>query len=109
MIRQCGTAYAGQWDTRLDTGARWTLRCNRTEVVVEVATLDVLSALTCPLQRDAGILARTPAAEFCPQVIRPFQRTGASSPARLRLRSARRSSVDAALTEGERTDADTSC
>jgi hypothetical protein len=33
----------------------------------------------------------------------------ASSPARLRLSSARRSSVGAALTEGERTDADTSC
>jgi hypothetical protein len=34
---------------------------------------------------------------------------GASSPARLRLSSARRSSVGAALTEGERTDADASC
>jgi hypothetical protein len=34
---------------------------------------------------------------------------GASSPARLRLSSARRSSVGAALTKGERTDADASC
>jgi hypothetical protein len=33
----------------------------------------------------------------------------ASSPARLRLSSARRSSVCAPLTDGERTDADTSC
>jgi hypothetical protein len=35
--------------------------------------------------------------------------TGASSPAHLRLSSARRSSVGAALTEGERTDTDASC
>jgi hypothetical protein len=49
MIRQRGTAYAGQGDTRLDRGARWCLWCNRSEVVVEVATLDVLSALTRPL------------------------------------------------------------
>jgi hypothetical protein len=74
MIRQCGAAHAGQWDTRLDPGARWGLRCNRSKVIIKVATLDVLSALTCPLQRDAGILARTPAVEFCPQVIRPLQR-----------------------------------
>jgi hypothetical protein len=49
IIRQHGAAYAGQGDTRLDPGARWSLRCNRSEVVVEVATLDVLSALTRPL------------------------------------------------------------
>ena len=66
--------HAGQRDTRLDPGARWSLRCNRSEVVVKVATLDVLSALTRPLQRDVGILARTPAVEFCPRVIRPLQR-----------------------------------
>jgi hypothetical protein len=35
--------------------------------------------------------------------------TGASSPTRRRLSSARRSSVGAALTEGERSDADASC
>jgi hypothetical protein len=74
MVRQCGAAHAGQRDTRLDPGARWGLRCNRSEVVVEVATLNVLSALTRPLQRDVGILARTPAVEFCPQVIRPLLR-----------------------------------
>jgi hypothetical protein len=70
MIRQCDVAHAGQWDTRLDPGARWSLRCDRSEVVVEVATLDVLSALKRPLQRDSGILARMPTVEFCPQVIR---------------------------------------
>jgi hypothetical protein len=74
MIRQCGAAQADQWDTRLDPGACWSLWCNRNEVVVEVATLDVLPALTRPLQRDAGIHARMPAVEFCPQVIRPLQR-----------------------------------
>jgi hypothetical protein len=74
MIRQRGAAHAGQWDTRLDPGARWSLRCYRSEVVAEVATLNVLTTLTRPLQRDAGILARTPAVEFCPQVIRPLQR-----------------------------------
>jgi hypothetical protein len=74
MIRQCGAAHAGQWDTRLDLGTSWGLRCNRSEVVVEVATLDVLSVLSRPLQRDAGILTRMPAVELCPQVIRPLQR-----------------------------------
>ena len=66
MIRQRSAAHAGQWDTRLNLGTRWGLRCNRSEVVVEVATLDILSALTRPLQRDAGILARTPAVELNP-------------------------------------------
>jgi hypothetical protein len=74
MIRQCGVAHADKWDTLLDPGARWGLRRNRSEVVVEVATLDILSMLTRPLQRDVGILARTPAVELCPQVIRPLQR-----------------------------------
>jgi hypothetical protein len=41
MIRQCGVAHAGQWDTHLDSGTRWSLRCDRSEVVVEVATLEV--------------------------------------------------------------------
>jgi hypothetical protein len=72
MIRQRGAAHAGQWDTRLDPGARWGLWCNHSEVIFEVATLDILSVLTCPLERDADILARTPAVEFHPQVIRPF-------------------------------------
>jgi hypothetical protein len=109
MICQHGAAHAGQWDTRLDPSARWSLRCNHSEVVVEVATLDILSALSRPFQRDVGILARTPPVEFCPQVIRPPRETGASSPVRRQLSSAHRSSVGVALTEGERTDADASC
>jgi hypothetical protein len=72
MIHQRGAAYAGQGDTSLDLGARWSLWCYRSKVVVEVATLNVLSALMRPLQRDADILARTPTVEFCPQVIRPL-------------------------------------
>jgi hypothetical protein len=66
MIRERGSAHADQRDTRQDPGARRGLWSNRSEVVVEVATLDVLSALTRPFQRDTGILARTPAVEFCP-------------------------------------------
>jgi hypothetical protein len=46
VICQCGAAHAGQWDTRLNPGARWGLRRNRSEVVVEVAALDILSVLT---------------------------------------------------------------
>jgi hypothetical protein len=45
MIRQCGAAHAGQWDTCLDPGTRWSLRCDRSEVLIEAATLDVLPAL----------------------------------------------------------------
>jgi hypothetical protein len=74
MIRQRGAVHADQWDTRLDPGTRWSLWCYCSEVVVEVATLDVLSALTRPLYRDAGILTCTPEVEFCSQVIRPLQR-----------------------------------
>jgi hypothetical protein len=85
MVSEGGAAHAGQGDTRLGPGAHWCLRCLRSEISVEVATLDVLSVLTRPFQRD------------------PSGR--ASSPVRLRLSSARRSSVCAPLTGGERADA----
>jgi hypothetical protein len=49
MIRKSDAAYAGQGDTRLGSGAHWGLRCYRSEVLIEVATLDVLAALTRPL------------------------------------------------------------
>jgi hypothetical protein len=49
VICQHGAAHASQWDTRLNPGTRWGLRCNRSEVVVEVAALDILSVLTRPL------------------------------------------------------------
>jgi hypothetical protein len=49
MIRESGTAYAGQGDTRLGLGAHWGLQCYRSEVLIEVATLDVLAALARPL------------------------------------------------------------
>jgi hypothetical protein len=65
MIRKCGAANANQWDARLDSSIPWSLGRNWTEVLVEVATLEVLSALTCPLQRDLSILARTPVVELC--------------------------------------------
>ena len=41
MIRECGIAYAGQRDTRLEPGAHWDLRCYSNKVLIEVATLDV--------------------------------------------------------------------
>jgi hypothetical protein len=41
MIRECGATHAGQWDTRLEPGAYWGLRCYRSKVFIEVATLDV--------------------------------------------------------------------
>jgi hypothetical protein len=49
MIRESGAAYAGQVDTRLGPGAHWGLRCYRSKVLIEVATLNVLSALARPL------------------------------------------------------------
>ena len=86
MIRQCGAAHSGQGDTRLGPGAHWCLRCNRSEVLIEVATTDVLVALARPFQRDPGVFSHTSAVEFSLEVVGLC-----------------------ALTEGERTDADASC
>jgi hypothetical protein len=86
MIRKSGAAHTGQRDTRLGPGAHWCLRCNRSEVLIEVAAIDVLAELADP-----------------------FQETRTSTPARLQLSYARRSLVCVPLTEGERTDADASC
>jgi hypothetical protein len=69
MIRESGAAHAGQGDARLGPGVHWCLRCNRSEVLIEVATIDVLATLARPFQRDPGILSRTPAIEFCPEVV----------------------------------------
>jgi hypothetical protein len=41
MIRECGAAHAGQRDTRLEPVTYWGLRCYRSKVLIEVATLDV--------------------------------------------------------------------
>jgi hypothetical protein len=49
MIYESGAAHADQGDTRLGPGAHWGLRCYRSEVLIEVATLDVLPMLACPL------------------------------------------------------------
>jgi hypothetical protein len=69
MIRESGAAHAGQGDTRLRLGTHWCLRCNHSEVLIEVATTDVLAALARPFQGDPGILSRMPAVEFCPEVV----------------------------------------
>jgi hypothetical protein len=86
MIRESGAAHAGQGNTRWGPSAHWCLRCCRDKVLIEVAASDVLVALARPLQRDPGVLSRTPAVEFCSKVVGLC-----------------------ALTEGERTDADASC
>jgi hypothetical protein len=69
MIRKSGTAHTGQEDTRLGPGAHWCLRCNRSEVLIEVATIDVLAALARPFQGYPGVLSRTPVFELCPEVV----------------------------------------
>jgi hypothetical protein len=38
-------------------GAHWCLRRYRSEVLIEIAALDVLAALTHPFQRDSSIIA----------------------------------------------------
>jgi hypothetical protein len=69
MIRKGGAAHTSQGDTRLGPGAHQCLRCNRNKILIEIATIDVLAALVRPFQRDPGILSRTPAVEFCPEVV----------------------------------------
>jgi hypothetical protein len=69
MVCEGGAAHAGQGDTRLGPGAYWCLQRFRSEISVEVATLDVLSAFTHPFQRDLGVLSRTPTVELCPEVV----------------------------------------
>jgi hypothetical protein len=69
MIRESSAAHAVQGDTHLGPGAHWVLRCYRSEVLIEVAALDVLAALAHPFQRDPSILSRAPAVEFGPEVI----------------------------------------
>jgi hypothetical protein len=69
MIRKSGAAHTSQGDTRLGPSAHWLLRCNRSEVLIEVATIYVLAVLARPFQRDPGILSHTPAVEFCQEVV----------------------------------------
>jgi hypothetical protein len=69
MIRERGADHTGQWDTHLDPGTRWGLRCYRSKILIEVATLDVSSALPHLLQGDPGILSCTPTVELCPEVV----------------------------------------
>ena len=69
MIRKSDAAHTGQRDTRLGPGAHWCLRCNRSEVLIEVATIDVPRVLAGPFQGDPGILSRAPAVEFCSEVV----------------------------------------
>jgi hypothetical protein len=69
MVCEGSAAHVGQGDTRLGPGAHWCLRCCRSNVLIEVATLDVLAALARPFQGDSGVLSHTPTVELCPEVI----------------------------------------
>jgi hypothetical protein len=69
MIRKSDAAHTSQRDTRLRPGAHWCLRCNRSEVLIEVATIDVLAVLAGPFQGDPDILSCTPSVELCPEVV----------------------------------------
>jgi hypothetical protein len=74
--------------------------------LVKVASLEVLPALTCPLQRDSSILARTPAVEFCPQVV--LQRDSDILTCMPTVELCPQIVSHAPLIEAERTDADAS-
>jgi hypothetical protein len=69
MIHECGAAHAGQWDARLRPGVYRGLWCYRSKVLVEVATLNVLSVLAHPLQRDPGIFSRMSVVELGSKVV----------------------------------------
>jgi hypothetical protein len=69
MVRKGGAAHASQGDSRLGPGAHWCLWCFRSEISVEVASLDVLSALPRPFQRDLGVLSHTHTVELCAEVV----------------------------------------
>jgi hypothetical protein len=66
MVYEGGAAHAGQGDTRLGPGTHWCLRCLCDEVSIEIATLNVLTALTRPFQRDLGVFSRTSTVELRP-------------------------------------------
>jgi hypothetical protein len=69
MICKGGAAHTAQGDTHLGLGAHLCLRHNRSEILIEVATIDVLAALPRPFQGYSGVLSRTPVVELCPDVI----------------------------------------
>jgi hypothetical protein len=69
MVCEGGAAHAGQGDTRLGPGAYWCLRCLCGEISVEIATLNVLTMLTRPFQRDPCVFFRTPTVELRPEVV----------------------------------------
>src|SRR6185312_8521580 len=68
VIRERSTAYPSHRGTRLYPGIHRRLGCHRVQISVEVATLDVETALSHPLHGDAGILSRVLAVELRPQV-----------------------------------------
>jgi hypothetical protein len=109
MIREHGAAHASQRGTRQDPSARRGLRCNRSKVVVEVAPL-MFYRRSHTFYRETR--ASTPARLRLSSTRRssgPSREVGASSSARWRLSSACKSLVGVARIEGKRIDADASC
>ena len=68
VIREHSTAYPSHRGARLYPGIHRRLGCHHVQTSVEVATLDVETALARPLDGDAGILSCAPAVELRPQV-----------------------------------------
>ena len=67
MLRERDAAHTSHRGLDMTLGP-W---CRRAEIGVKVPTLDVEPAFTCSLHGDAGVLFRTPAVEFCPQISCP--------------------------------------
>jgi len=68
MLRQRSTAHPSNWCAWLYPGVHRGLGCHHVQVDVEVAALNVKTALSRLLDGDAGILSRAPAVELRPQV-----------------------------------------
>ncbi|KAG2563859.1 hypothetical protein PVAP13_8KG370602 [Panicum virgatum] len=68
VLRKRSTAHPGHRCPWLNPGVHRRPGCRRVQIDIEVASLNVETALSRPLDSDAGILPRAPAVELRPQV-----------------------------------------
>jgi len=68
VLRQRSAAYPSHRGAQLYPGVHRRLGCHHVQVGIEVAALNVETALSRPLHGDAGVLTRAPAVELRPQV-----------------------------------------
>src|SRR6185312_3352303 len=68
VLPQRSAAYPRHRGARLYPGVHRRLGCCHIQVSIEVAALNVETALSRPLHGDAGVLTRAPAVELRPQV-----------------------------------------